>query len=140
MGHRPVPRGPQKPAVYQVLHPQKRWERWHPRSIVLHSRAAEQLMRGLSLSQRTHHSVDGKSCSCLPALRAVSAACDTSPSANAELFDPSRMSNWPFRGLGIFWHQLCAGSRTLAAGRGTQIPSVSQTVSLRGLLSDLLVS
>ena len=49
----------------------------------------------------------------------------------AETFDPSRTGNRPFRGLGIFRHQLCAGGRMLAAGRATQIPSVSQTASLR---------
>lgn len=44
----------------------------------------------------------------------------------AELVNPSRTSNRPVRGRGILWHQVRAGSRTLAAGR-TQISSVSQT-------------
>lgn len=44
VGHSPAPCGPQEPALSQVPHPQKRWERRHPRSTVLHSRAAEQLV------------------------------------------------------------------------------------------------
>lgn len=43
-GQSPAPCGPQEPAVSQVLHPQMRWERWNPGSIVLHPRAAEKLV------------------------------------------------------------------------------------------------